>query len=105
MAITFLFHGYRTTLLDTDKQRYKEINKGAKKEVAEAKETAWKLWSEDLDTAAGQQKVFKMANQMRKDNKDVLGSNFIRDQDGNVKVDSAEVLDEWRLEMLFRGSP
>ena len=46
-----------------------------------------------------------MANQMRKDNKDVLGSNFIRDQDGNVKVDSAEVLDEWRLEMLFRGSP
>ena len=61
-----------------------------------AKETALKLWSEDLDTAAGQQKMFKMANQMRKDRKDVLGSNFFRDPDGNVKVDSVEVLDRWR---------
>ena len=35
------------------KQRYKDIKKRAKKEVAKAKEIASKLWNEDLDTAAG----------------------------------------------------
>ena len=73
--------------MEIDKRGYKAACKRAKKEVARAKESAWKLWSEDLHTAAGQQKMFKMAQQMRRDKKDIIGSNFIRDGSGNIRVD------------------
>ena len=87
---------WQRTLLDTDKLRYRQINNRAKKVVAKAKESAWRAWSEDLYTAAGQHKMFKMAKQMRKDRKDVLGSNFIRSADGIVATDPTDVQDRWR---------
>ena len=42
--------------------------------MAKAKESTWRVWSEDLNTAAGQNKMFKMTEQMRKDRKGVLGT-------------------------------
>ena len=67
-----------------------------KRIVAKAKETAWKTWSEDLNRAAGQQKMYKMAKQMRMDKKDILGSNFIRDPDGTIQVEPTAVQNRWR---------
>ena len=42
--------------------------------------------------------MFKMRKQMRKDQKDVLGSssNFIKDAGGTINVESAEVQERWR---------
>ena len=87
---------WQRSLLHIDKLRYRQINNRAKKVVAKAKESAWEAWSEDLFSAAGQNKMFKMAKQMRKDQKDVLGTNFIRSVDGDVAVDPKKVQDRWR---------
>ena len=55
-----------------------------------------RVWSEDLESIDGHQKTFKMAKQMCKDQKDVLGSNFIKDAGGTIKVEPAEVQERWR---------
>lgn len=87
---------WQRSLLDIDKLRYRQINNRSKKVVAKARDSAWRAWSEDLYTAVGQNKMFKMAKQMRKDRKDVLGTNFIRGANGNVATDPADVQDRWR---------
>ena len=48
-----------------------------KKFEAKAKESIWRVWSEDLNTAAGPNKMLEMAKQMRKYLKNVQGTNFI----------------------------
>ena len=52
--------------------------------------------------------MFKIAKQMRKDQNDVLGSNFIRDDDGAIKMVPAEVQERWRCyfeELLNMENP
>ena len=52
--------------------------------------------------------MFKMAKQMRKDQKDVLGSNFIRGADGAIEVDPVQVQERWRCyfdELLNMENP
>ena len=63
--------------------------------MAVAKRTAWEQWSSDLATAGGRAKMFKVAKQMRRDRKDVE-TNFIKGEDGAMKVDGAEVCERWR---------
>ena len=67
-----------------------------KKEVGKAKDAKWRSWSNDLHTAGGRNKMFKLAQQMKRDKKDVLGANFIRDRQGDIMVESEKVLDRWR---------
>ena len=59
--------------------------------MAVAKRTAWEQWSGDLGTAGGRAKMFKVAKQMRKDRKDMERTNFIKGEDGVIKVDGPEV--------------
>ena len=40
--------------------------------------------------------MFKVAKQMRKDQKDLIGANFIKDPEGNIKVESADVVERWK---------
>ena len=87
---------WQKSLLDRDKLKYRQLNNRSRKVVAKAMDSAWEAWSEDLNSAVGQQKMFKMAKQMRMDRKDVLGSNFIRSADGNVATDPTNVQDRWR---------
>ena len=89
---------WQRTAAATDRHIYRQINNRAKKVVTKAKKDAWRIWSEDLESTAGQQKMFKMRKQMRKDQKDVLGSssNYITDAGGTINVESAEVQGRWR---------
>ena len=68
----------------------------ARKQVAVAKRAAWEQWSGDLGTAGGRAKMFKVAKQMRRDRRDVEGTNFIEGEDGVIKVDGGEVCERWR---------
>ena len=56
----------------------------------------WQELSQEVESTAAQQKMFKMAKQMRKDQKDLLGFNFIKDAGGTIKVEPAEVQERWR---------
>ena len=90
------YKAWQASLLESDKQLYRIVNNRVKKEVAKAKEVAWRSWSDELNTAEGRNKMFKLAQQMRRDGKDVLGANYIRDEEGNILVESDEVVGRWR---------
>lgn len=64
--------------------------------MAIAKRTAMEEWSSDLEHANGQRKMFRLAKQMKADQKDVMGTNFIKDSDGAIKVVESEVVDRWK---------
>ncbi len=50
-----------------------------------AKGRAWTEWSQNISTAEGKQKMFKMAKQMKEERKDVIGARYVEDEHGNIK--------------------
>ena len=40
--------------------------------------------------------MFRIAKQMRKDKRDVVGTNFIKSDPGKIKVEGAEVGERWK---------
>ncbi len=78
------------------KRRYREKSNVAKRAVAVAKRQAWEEWSQNMDTAEGRQKMFRIAKQMRKERKDVVGAKYVKDDDGSILVDEAEIMQRWR---------
>ena len=69
---------------EEDKKVYKLLSKISSREVAKAKDDAWEQWSEGLDSAAGRLKMFKIPKQLRKDRQDVSGTNYIKDENGDI---------------------
>ena len=68
-------------------------------------EGAWEEWSRNLNTAEGRGKMFRVAKQMRKDRRDVKGTNFIKSETGEIKIEATEVCGRWReyFEVLLNG--
>ena len=64
----------------------------AKRCVAISKREAW----QNLSTPEGQNKMFLVSAQMRKDRKDVHGTKYIKDENGDIVVKEKEVRDRWR---------
>ena len=93
---TVAYNKWQGTREEGDREHYREKKREARREVAVAKRTAWEQWSGDLGTAGSRAKMFKVAKQMRRDRKDVEGTNFIKREDGVIKVDGAEVCERWR---------
>ncbi len=40
--------------------------------------------------------MFKMAKQMRKERKDVIGARYVKDEHGNIKVEEADIMQRWK---------
>merc|ERR1711974_508094 len=66
------------------KETYKEAKKTAKKAVTEAKQAKRKEFAEQVNTAGGKQKVFKMAKQMVRKNKVTIGGNCLKGENGKL---------------------
>ena len=49
-----------------------------------------------MNTAEGRWKRFRTAKQMRKGKSDVDGTNFIKSDTGEIKVEGAEVCGSWK---------
>ena len=77
---------------------YRKKNRQAKGTVAIAKDRAWKYWSESLQWNDGRAKMFKIAKHMRKKRKDIVGSKFVRVENGTLKVNEEKVMERWRNE-------
>ena len=45
--------------------------------------------------------MFKIAKQMRKERKDILRWNYVRDANGTLKVKEEEVMERWRNSFLL----
>ena len=57
---------------------------------------ACKYWSESFQSNEGRAKMFKIAKQMRKERKDIVGSKYVRDENGTLKVKEEKVMERWR---------
>ena len=58
-----------------------------------------------MNTAEGRGKMFRMAKQMRKDRRDVEGTNFIKSDTSEIKIEATEVCGRWReyFQVLLNG--
>ena len=63
---------------DEDRETFTDRKRLAMRESATAKRGALEEWSRNLNTTEGTGKIFRIAKQMRKDKKDVDGTNFIK---------------------------
>ena len=62
-----LSRGGRGEKTEENKRRYREKARHTKRAVAAAKARAWEEWSEELHTEEERRKMFKIANQMKKE--------------------------------------
>ena len=44
----------------------------------------------------GKRKMFKIANQMKKERKDVTGAMYIKDETGNIIMKEEEIIERWK---------
>ena len=58
-------------------------------------------WSADLTTVAGRNKMFRAAAQMRKDKMDVVGTNYIKNENGKHYDGKGE--GSWKMAKLLLG--
>lgn len=70
------------------------MKRDARREVTAAKTAAWEQWSQDLGTSEGQLKMFRVARQMTKERKDVMGAKFIKGEDGEIRTEERRHLKE-----------
>ena len=58
-----------------------------------------------MNTAEGRGKIFRVAKQMRKDRRDVEGTNFMKSDTGEIKIEATEVCGRWRkyFDVLLYG--
>ncbi len=90
------FKKWQRTRCEIDRNIYLEKKREVKRQVAASKRRAWEEWSRDLNTSEGKNKMFRIAKQMKKDKKDVQGINYIKDENGAIKIEEAEVRDRWK---------
>ena len=81
---------------EESRNAYRMKSRQAMRAVAVAKENAWREWSRNINSAEGRQKMFRMAKQMRKEKKDVVGGIYVKDENGSIKVDEQDVKERWR---------
>ena len=79
-----------------DKLAYDKAKRDAKKAVHKAQEAEREVFKEALLTAEEKGTVFRMARQMGKDNKDIVGGGCIKDSSGLLTVDEDKVREVWR---------
>jgi hypothetical protein len=89
------FRRWQQTRTEEDKRDYKEKSKLTKREVSRSKRMAWERWSSDLSNREQQNEMFKIAKQMKKERKDVLGAKYVKDDRGEIKVQEKEILERW----------
>ena len=81
---------------ENTKKIYKEKKSKAKKTVAMAKGCAYDNLHERLETKEGEKKLYRLARQRDRAGKDVHHVRVIKDENGNVMVNSEVVLKRWK---------
>ena len=79
-----------------DKEVYKQKSREAKIQVAIAKQEAWQELAENVNSAEGKHRMFKIAKRMKSERKDIRGAKYIKDELGAIQVESEEVSERWR---------
>ena len=81
---------------EKSKKIYKEKKNKAKKAIAMAKGRAYDNFYARLETKAGEKELYRLAGQRDRAGKDAQHVRVIKDENGNVMVDSEAVLKRWK---------
>ena len=81
---------------ENTKKIYKEKKSKAKKAVAMAKRRAYDNLHARLETKEGERELYRLARQRDRAGKDVQHVRVIKDENGNVMVNSEAVLKRWK---------
>ena len=81
---------------ENTKKIYKEKKSKAKKAVAMAKRRAYDDLYARLETKEGGKELYRLARQRDRAGKDVQHVRIVKDEDGNVMVNSEAVLKRWK---------
>ncbi|XP_047485847.1 uncharacterized protein LOC125036932 [Penaeus chinensis] len=79
-----------------NREAYKIAKKAAKRYVARAKAKAYQRLYDDMETLDGQNCALRIAMQRDKNSKDIYQTKLIKDEEGNVLVEDAMILNRWR---------
>jgi len=82
--------------IQEDKRRFDEAKRAAKKGIWKAREVERKKFGEKLEEENEKGTVFRVAKQMVRSNRDVVGGDCIKDTNGRIVFDDNQVLETWR---------
>jgi hypothetical protein len=91
-----LFEVWKNTGSESDRKLYNAAKRQAKKEINVAQEAERKKFGEMLQREDGKKNVFRVAKQMVKENRDVVGIGCIKDKEGKIVTEDAKILEVWR---------
>ena len=75
---------------------YEVAKRVAKREVYKAKSEAQRIWLDRLNGAEGKKEVFREAARVRKENRDIIGEQCVRNDSGRIVVDNEGLKEAWR---------
>ncbi|XP_047487853.1 uncharacterized protein LOC125038387 [Penaeus chinensis] len=79
-----------------NREAYKIAKKAAKRSVARVEAKAYQRLYDDMETLDGQNRALRIAKQRDKNSKDIYQTKLIKDEEGNVLVEDAMILNRWR---------
>ena len=85
---------------DETKEMYKIAKKEAKKAVAKAKSEATMEMMNDFHGKQGLNKLYKVAKQRSREQKDIVGMKCIKDDQGKLCFDEGKMAEVWRKHMV-----
>ena len=92
------FKQYQQSRCDEDKDDFREANKRAKREVAKAKESAYKDLYDKLDSIDGQKMIYKLSKTRERERRtrDLTDIAYIKDSNGTILTDEDEIKARWK---------
>jgi hypothetical protein len=90
------FKIWSQTRSETDRAAYCSARKIASKEIYKAQETERKKFGAKLSEEDMKGNLFRIAKQLVRNNKDVVGSGSVKDREGNIAVDDSRINQVWK---------
>ena len=90
------FKKYQESRCDEDKEVFREANKRAKREVAKAKESAYKDFYDKLDSLEGQTINYKLSKTRGKRTRDLTDIAYTKDNKGTILTNEDEIKAIWK---------
>ena len=91
-----MFNKYQHARCDEDKEVFREANKRANREVAKAKESAYKDLYDKLDSIEGQTIIYKLFKTRERRTRDLTDIAYTKDRNGNILTDEDEIKARWK---------
>ena len=95
-AINKCYTIWHKTKTASDRNKYKEARRNARRSVALAQEKTRQEHVNELGEYSRKKNVYRVAKQMAKSRQDVVGVNCVKDAKGKVLVENDQVKEEWR---------